>query len=153
MTLKWPFEVAWGQRSWRSLTKSATKNICSYRHLWPAGKGLAAAGNFSLSWLWNNPLKVIPGHSHCGFGILCIKFIVMFISNNATISHRWAIQANTFVCDLQGQRSRCPLTNQCMGNNFVNKHPQAAGKPTGGLPAMDDFNFRNQEMTLLSHPR
>jgi len=35
-------------------------------------------------------------------------------------------------------------------NIFVNKHQYATGD---GLPAMSDFNFRDLEMTLKSHPR
>ncbi len=50
----------------------------------------------------------------------------------------------------QGQRSMCPSTEQCMGNIFVNRHPKATGD---GLPAMNDFNFCDLEMTLKSHPR
>ncbi len=37
-----------------------------------------------------------------------------------------------------------------MTNNFVNRHPSAMGI---GLHAMIDFNIRDLEMTLKSHPR
>ena len=37
-----------------------------------------------------------------------------------------------------------------MVNNFVNRHPYATGI---GLHAMSDFNFRDLETTLKSHPR
>ncbi len=43
-----------------------------------------------------------------------------------------------------------PFDRAVHGEHFVNKHPQATGD---GLPAMDDFNFRDLEMTLKSHPQ
>ncbi len=53
VTLKWPWKVNRGQRSWRSLTQSAMGNIFCYWHLWPTGNGLAATGDFHFRDLEN----------------------------------------------------------------------------------------------------
>jgi len=59
VTLKWPWKVIQGQRSWRTLTKSAMRNMLLFTPM-AYKQRFGRYGRFSLSWPWNYPLKGHP---------------------------------------------------------------------------------------------
>jgi len=84
VTLKWPWKVIRGQRSWCILTKSPwwTFFVIDTYGLRATVCPLRAIFTFvTLRW----PLKGHPSQGHCGFWILGTKFLLVFLSNYGSI--------------------------------------------------------------------
>jgi len=93
------------------------------------------------------------GHCHCGFWILGIKFLLLFLSSYGSISHCVGVIGDQLCVTLKGQsRSKIKVyfDRPGHGEHFCQYTLIGYGRR---FTAKINFNFRDLKMTLKSHPR